>query len=653
MSSRHSSRHFTIGLATAVLASGVGCQALLPGPIARSPEAVSQVAGVTPPMYGQVVFPDRQVAALTSDVANGATLSFIDTTTGQTVATTASNASGSFALSFTNFAANANQPYVVEAVKGLPVGSSANRGGASAARLRTLVSLQAGGWKSLTNGTVGGALTIGQASTVVAALAGLRGLSTANQLALMGSINGTTFTPAGTLAAADFTQVSSLVAAALAADQDPIEVLGYDPSATNPYGIKPGTFVFFDNFLVNGLAGAATASTAAPNNALTFYGQNFPSSGSVMVGGQLVATFSIGASRSVLTATLSPFNTSGPVTFTQGQTMWIGPYLPVSGTVGTVAGQNNGFADGRGFQAMLSGPTDVAADSSGNFYVVDYSNCRIRKVTPAGTVTTFAGSGTVGTLDGTGTAAQFNYPWGIAIDSTGSLYVTEYYGHCIRKISPAGAVTTLAGTPGTSGFVDGAGATAKFNQPYGLSVDVGGNVYVADTGNQRIRKVSPTGVVSTLAGSGTAGNVNGTGTGASFSSPQAVAVDGSGNVYVADTFNSLIRKVTSVGVVTTLAGSGSGYVDGTGIGANFNSPRAIAIDSAGVNLYVSDYNNYRIRRLAISTGLVSTVLGNGTALPLDGPTPTAMAAGLAGLAVSNGNLAFVDRGANRIRMVAF
>jgi len=180
--------------------------------------------------------------------------------------------------------------------------------------------------------------------------------------------------------------------------------------------------------------------------------------------------------------------------------------------------------------------------------VTDAHNNRIRKITPADriedrVVSTFTGSGTEGSGNGTGTAAQFYYPFGVAVDSSGNIYVADTNNHRIRKITPAGVVSTFAGT-GTEGFANGTGTEAQFNLPTGVAVDSRGNVYVADQVNHRIRRITPAGVVSTLAGTGTRGHADGTGTEAQFNYPTGVAVDSSGNVFVADNVNHRIRKIT-------------------------------------------------------------------------------------------------------------
>ena len=215
------------------------------------------------------------------------------------------------------------------------------------------------------------------------------------------------------------------------------------------------------------------------------------------------------------------------------------------GMVTTLAGSSQGYLDGTGSSAKFKGPAGVAVDSAGTVYVVDLVDQRIRKITPAGVVTTLAGSGTVGFADGTGSAAQFYYPRGVAVDSSGTVYVGDTSSNRIRKITPAGVVTTLAGSgTGEYGSVDGTGGAAKFHNPWGVAVDSSGTVYVADANiNQRIRKITSAGVVTTLAGSGTYGFADGMGSAAQFDGPFGVAINSSGTVYVADTDNHRIRKI--------------------------------------------------------------------------------------------------------------
>ena len=319
------------------------------------------------------------------------------------------------------------------------------------------------------------------------------------------------------------------------------------------------------------------------------------------------------------------------------------------GVVTTLAGSTLGFADGAGSAAQFNYPSGVAVDSSGTVYVADIYNSRIRKISSAGVVTTLAGSGTAGFADGTGSIAQFNYPLGIAVDSSGTVYVGDYYNHRIRKITPAGAVTTLAGS--TAGFADGTGSAAQFNYPFGVAVDSSGTVYVGDSGNQRIRKITPAGVVTTLAGSGTAGFADGTGSAAQFYNPSGVAVDPSGTVYVADRYNQRIRKITPAGVVTTLAGSGTaGFADGTSSAAQFNYPEGVAVGSSGT-VYVGDSSNHRIRKIT-SSGVVTTLAGSGIADFADGTGSSAQFSSPQGVAVdSSGTVYVADTNNHRIRKV--
>jgi len=291
-------------------------------------------------------------------------------------------------------------------------------------------------------------------------------------------------------------------------------------------------------------------------------------------------------------------------------------------------GSSNGAGSGVGFYS----PTGVAVDLSGNVYVADTLNGTIRKITPAGLVSTLAGTaGLSGTSNGTGPAASFSQPAGITVDKSGNVYVADQANSLIRLITPSGQVSTFAGTQGISGSANGIGAAASFSLPAGVAVGLNGNVYVADTTNSTIRMITPTGSVSTLAGrAGTTGSINGSGSGASFYLPQGVAADAEGNVYVADTGNSIIRKITSTGEVSTVAGTANlrGSTDGSTSAALFNKPVGVTFDSLG-DLYVADTGNNTIRKIT-SLGVVSTVAGvaglGGAVAP--GPLPAQLSSPL-------------------------
>jgi sugar lactone lactonase YvrE len=321
---------------------------------------------------------------------------------------------------------------------------------------------------------------------------------------------------------------------------------------------------------------------------------------------QITAVVPIGAGSGIVKIEKTPaILVNGPV-FT---------YLDPGATT-TFAGSTAGFRDSTGVLALFGNPTSLVKDANGNIFVTDRNNNRIRKITPAGVVTTFAGSGSGGGIvNGTGTTAGFYAPYGIAIDPAANLYVGEYANQAIRKITAAAIVTTLAGN-GTAGNQNGTGSNATFNQPVGLAVDALGNVFVADYINHLIRKITPAGVVTTFAGSGTPALTDGTGTGASLNGPIALAFDASGNLIVADYLNHAIRKITPAGVVTTIAGNGTaGHVDATGTAARFNRPSGIAVDATG-NIFLCDAQNNRIRKIT-STGVVTTLAGSGNAGSVD------------------------------------
>jgi len=282
------------------------------------------------------------------------------------------------------------------------------------------------------------------------------------------------------------------------------------------------------------------------------------------------------------------------------------------GNVTTFAGKGGSFGsdDGSGAAARFKSPLGIAADTAGNVYVADTGNYTIRKITSDGVVTTFAGSaGQRGFTDGNGTAARFSNPYGVSVDGSGNLYVIESTG-VVRKITPTGVVTTLAGGSG-SGLVDATGTAARFRVPFDIAVDGAGNLYVSDHGNHAVRKITPAGIVTTLAGSGIAGNSNGSGRAASFKFPSGIVADNSGNVYLADTDNQRIRLITPEGVVSNFAGSGSlGSADDVGTSATFFNPKDVALDASG-NMYIADRGNHTIRKGSLSSS------GGTTTTPTD------------------------------------
>ena len=270
--------------------------------------------------------------------------------------------------------------------------------------------------------------------------------------------------------------------------------------------------------------------------------------------------------------------------------------VTTAGVVSTFAGTAGSFGatNDTGAAARFKSPAGLAFDASGNLYVSDRDNFRIRKITPSAVVTTLAGGNFSGNIDGTGTAARFTRPVGIAMEPSGNLVVTDEHAYLIRRVTTTGAVTTPAGTASALGFQDGVGSAARFRYPTGVIVDAAGTAFVVDTRNQAIRAVSATAVVTTYAGRFDYGNADGNAADARFWEPNGTAVDAAGNIYVADSTNRTIRKISPAGVVSTLAGlaGSSGYVDATGSAARFFDPRGIALDGNG-NVFVADSNKIR------------------------------------------------------------
>jgi sugar lactone lactonase YvrE len=265
---------------------------------------------------------------------------------------------------------------------------------------------------------------------------------------------------------------------------------------------------------------------------------------------------------------------------------------------------------GSGTNALFADPAAIVTDAVENFFIADSANHAIRKIATSGVVTTFAGKlGASGIVNATGTNAQFNAPSGLAFDASGNLFVSDTGNNVIRKITAGGVVTTFAGVAGYGGFLDGASGSALFNSPLGIAVWTNGNVFVADSGNHCIRKISG-GNVTTFAGSPQVwGSADGTGTNAQFNSPCELAFDANGNLFVSDANNDTIRKILTNGVVTTFAGATEqdGASDGDLSSARFRSPASLAFDKKG-NLFVADSFNQTVREIS-ANGIVSTVCG--------------------------------------------
>ena len=335
------------------------------------------------------------------------------------------------------------------------------------------------------------------------------------------------------------------------------------------------------------------------------------------------------------------------------------------GIITTVAGNGVGGYSGDGGPATAASllvPKGVAVDAAGNLYIADTGNARIRKVAPGGTITTVAGNG-VGGYSGDGgpaTAASLDRPPGVALDAAGNLYIADYWNNRIRKVAPGGTITTVAGN-GVGGYSgDGGPATAaSLAYPAGVVVDAAGNLYIADHDNARIRKVTPGGTITTVAGNGVHGysGDGGPATAASLSYPKGVAVDAAGNLYIADMYNYRIRKVTPAGVITTAAGNGvQGYSGdgGPATAASLNYQTGVAVDAAG-NLYSAGWTDYRIRKVTPG-GTISTVAGNGVqGYSGDGGPATAASLNWPyGVNVdAAGNLYIADEANHRIRKVSF
>jgi sugar lactone lactonase YvrE len=330
----------------------------------------------------------------------------------------------------------------------------------------------------------------------------------------------------------------------------------------------------------------------------------------------------------------------------------------------TLAGSAPGSVDGTGAGARFNSPTGLATDSSGNIYVADPPNQTIRKITPDGVVTTLAGAaGVTGTSDGVGAAARFDYPSGIAVDSFSNVFVADRFNNEIREITPDGKVSTFAGKAKfdivgnpVGGQANGTGAAASFNSPFGLAIDSSNNLYVTDYGSDLIRKITPAAQVTTLAGKANqSGSTDGAATNAEFYQPEGLTIDGAGNLFVADTGNNIVRKIDSHGVVSTIAGLASqpGTSNGMGSAARFFAPTGVALAGDG-DLYVSDSANSTIRLLTPNgSNYAVTVFAGATGQrsEMDGTNDSARFTFPQAVAVDSEGILYVADSASTIRKV--
>lgn len=395
---------------------------------------------------------------------------------------------------------------------------------------------------------------------------------------------------------------------------------GYSAEVSFTTAVLPPNIAYntTNNFIVNSAISSLTPNNTGGNILLPNMVSSFAGTKGVynpITDGQGVsAVFSAPASLSA--------NASGNIFVSEIGSNLIRK-ITASGFVSTIAG---------GTAGSFNNPSGVAADNSGNVYVADSYNNRIQKITPSGVVSTLAGTGIGGYTDGIGTSAQFNAPAAIAVDASGNVYVADG-SYTVRKITPEGNVSTLAGGYLLSGDTDGLGSLARFGQMKGIAVDAFGNVYVADKGSCKIKKITPSGNVSTISGNGcTDGALDGPVASAKFGSLNGMAIDDTGNLFVIDygKFNAdrRIRKITSSGIVSTVAGSMSGYTDGLITSAQFSSPMGIAVDALG-SIYVGENVDQTIRKITQYGYTITPSLPAGLVLSEEGSisgTPTVLSA---------------------------
>jgi uncharacterized protein (TIGR03437 family) len=410
----------------------------------------------------------------------------------------------------------------------------------------------------------------------------------------------------------------------------------------------------------NSGSGTPTGTVAFAAGSVTLNTATLTGSGGTALATAVIYGSQLSLGSNTITASYSGDANNRNSSATTTVTVTQSTVTPSGYTITTVAGNGtSGYAGDGGLatSAQLRRPEGVAMDSAGNLFIADYLNNRVRKVTPAGTISTVAGNGNGG-FSGDGspaTAAELYWPTGVAVDSAGNLFIADYMNERVRKVTPAGTISTVAGT-GTGGFNgDGGPATsAELWSPTGVAVDSAGNLFIAELTGYRVRKVTPAGTIGTVAGNGIPGygGDGGPATSAGLDFPDGVAVDGAGNLFIADRGNNFIRKVTPGGTISRVAGNGSQGFSGDGgpaTSAALNSPMRVAVDSAG-NLFIADTGNGRIRQIT-PAGTISTVAGNGTpGFSGDGGPATSAGLDPSDVAVdSAGNVFIADTGSNRIR----
>jgi trimeric autotransporter adhesin len=419
--------------------------------------------------------------------------------------------------------------------------------------------------------------------------------------------------------------------------------LGLTGIATDASG---NIFVASSGNLVQEVSPSGIITTVAGNGTYSWSGDGGPATSAEIGGSQGVALDSAGNLYIVDLVSVRKVSPQGIITTVAGN------------------GTNVGFSGdgGPAIDASLYFPQGIALDGAGNLYIADSGNNRVRMVTPAGIITTVAG-GFQGGFSGDGgpaTSAELNDPVGVALDSAGNLYIADYGNNRIRKVSPQGIITTAAGNGVYSFSGDGGPATsAQLAVPQEVAVDSSGIVYVADAANDRVRRISPGGVISTVAGNGSQGFAGdgGPATQAELNAPQGVAADSAGNVYIADGFNDRIRKVSPQGIITTVAGNGTQGFSGDGgpaTSAQLSGPLGVAVDSSN-NLYIADTYNNRVRKVD-SSGTITTIAGYGTSPGYTGdggPATNAELNGPSGVAVDgSGDVFILDGGYRYVREVS-